>query len=138
LSLHESGDETIGLAGLYTYKNNQQAGTAELLPEILIAVSKTAAKEILFLGDGDTATNLDFSRSARFLAATLTPIPVKLPRLALNGPKVLTILRRAATERSLMSSRRSSRPRCQWAPKVSFVALAEVPLCLAEKQFPLR
>jgi P4 family phage/plasmid primase-like protien len=137
LSLHESGYQTIGLAGLYTYKNNPQAGTAELLPEIQIAVAKTEAKEILFLGDSDTATNLDFSRSAHFLAATLTPLVVRLPRLAVNGPKGIDDLkesRNGAFAQELEAIFAAALP---VAPKVSFVALAEVLLCLAEKQFPL-
>jgi hypothetical protein len=71
LSLYESGFETIGLPGLYTYTNDQQAGTPELLPDIHAAVARTGAEEILFIGDADTATNLDFSRSAHFLAETL-------------------------------------------------------------------
>lgn len=137
LSLHESGYQTIGLAGLYTYKNNPQAGTAELLPEIQLAVAKTEAKEILFLGDSDTATNLDFSRSAHFLAATLTPLPVRLPRLPVNGPKGIDDLkesRNGAFDQELEAIFAAA---VSVAPKVSFVALAEVLLCEAEKQFPL-
>lgn len=45
LSLAESGYETIGLTGLYTYTRTQ-AGIATLLPGIQIAVAKSGAGEV--------------------------------------------------------------------------------------------
>jgi putative DNA primase/helicase len=134
LSLYESGFETIGLPGLYTYSNDQQAGKPELLPEIHAALARTGAEEILFIGDADTATNLDFSRSAHFLATTLKPISVKLPRLAMNGPKGIDDFKESRNGTFSQELEAIFAAAVQVAPKVSFVALAEVLLGLAEKQ----
>ena len=100
-------------------------------------MAKTGAKEILFVGDSDTATNLDFSRSAHFLAATLMPIPVRLPRLAVNGPKGIDDFKESRNGSFSQELEAIFAAAVPVAPKVSFVALAEVLLGLAEKQFAL-
>jgi hypothetical protein len=135
LSLFESGYTAIGLTGLYTYTN--QNGVAKLLPEIPTAFDLATPEEIYFIGDSDTSTNLDFSRSAHFLAGSLAPIPVRLPRLALNGPKGVDDLKESTNGTFDQQFGAVLAAAISVAPKISFVALAEALLSLAEKQFAL-
>jgi hypothetical protein len=85
LSIYELGIGVIGLCGLYVYKRDEE-GNRTLLPEINQALARSCAEKV-YIADADTATNLNFARSAQFLADKLSPIRVLLPRLRLDGPK---------------------------------------------------
>ncbi len=86
LSIFELEINVIGLCGLYIYKRDEE-GNRRLLAEIDQAIARSCAEKVYFIGDADTTTNLNFARSAQFLADKLSPIPVLLPRLPLDGPK---------------------------------------------------
>ncbi len=87
ISIFEEGVEGLGLANFFVYRKDHQSGRRELLPEIKEAIQKAAPQTIYLWGDADTATNLLFSMSARFLAEAVQPITVALPRLSPAGPK---------------------------------------------------
>ncbi len=81
LCLNEHGFTAIGLPGFYAYNDE------DLLPELPEALAALKPKRIFFLGDSDTCLNHRFSIAAAKLAALVTPTPVLLPRLPLDGPK---------------------------------------------------
>ncbi|MDB4745819.1 DUF3631 domain-containing protein [Verrucomicrobia bacterium] len=85
LSLIESRIAAIGLPSFFTYNND--GGEKKLLEGIMDAVNKLHTGRILFLGDSDTATNSEFSRSALFLAEKMNKIGIQLilPRLPIDG-----------------------------------------------------
>jgi hypothetical protein len=87
ISIFEQGVEGLGLANFFVYRKDQQTGIKKLLPEIVDAIKTAAPQKIYLWGDADTATNLLFSMSARFLAEAVQPITVALPRLSVAGPK---------------------------------------------------
>jgi DNA polymerase-1 len=81
LALSEAGYNAVALPGLYCYCDQ------EILPGLLDAVESIAPPTIFFTGDADTLFNLDFYRSAKFLADAFTDIPVRLIQPPLDGPK---------------------------------------------------
>jgi hypothetical protein len=86
LSLAGEAVPAIGLPsfGSYTSEGDKKI----LLGGILDAINARQVDSVYFLGDSDTATNSEFSRSAHFLAAELSECGVKvhLPRIPLDGP----------------------------------------------------
>ncbi len=84
LSLIDSGIKAIGLPSFGTYVNDAE-GEPQLLDGIAKVITRTKPERILFLGDSDTATNYEFSRYAVFLAQSIAPIPVELPRIPVDG-----------------------------------------------------
>ncbi len=87
MSIFEEGVAGLGLANFFVYRKDHQSGARHLLPEIKEAIKRAAPQNIYLWGDADTATNLQFSISARFLAEAVQPISVLLPRLSISGPK---------------------------------------------------
>ncbi len=83
LSLVDAGVKAIGLPSFGTYTRTETG--VKLLAGIPEAIACTKPERLLFLGDSDTATNAEFSRSAVNLAS-LSGLPVALPRIPLNGP----------------------------------------------------
>jgi DNA polymerase-1 len=81
LALCEAGYNAVALPGLYCYCDQV------LLPELRDAVELIAPPTIFFIGDADTLFNLDFYRSAAFLADAFPNIPVRLIQPPLDGPK---------------------------------------------------
>ena len=138
LAIFESGMQVIGLCGLYVYKRGAE-GDKRLLPEIGQAFARSCAEKVYFIGDADTATNLNFSRSAQFLADKSAPIPVYLPRLPLNGPKGFDDWKESWNGASAQEARNYVEEFFAAAllvePGLSFVALAEILLASAEPQF---
>lgn len=86
LSLAGEGVPAIGLPsfGSYTSEGDKKI----LLGGILDAINARQVDSVYFLGDSDTATNAEFSRSALFMATELGKRGVKvyLPRIPLDGP----------------------------------------------------
>jgi hypothetical protein len=138
LSVYELGMPVIGLCGLYTYKSDEK-GEKTLLAEIDQATTRSSAEKVYFIGDADTATNLHFARSAQFLADKLSPIPVLLPRLPLDGPKGFDDWKDswngASTIEAGMHIEALFAEALSVKPGLSFVALAEILLAVAEPQF---
>ena len=87
MSIFEEGVAGLGLANFFVYRKDHQTGVRQLLPEIKEPIKTTAPQKIYLWGDADTATNLLFSISARFLAEAEQPISVALPRLSVAGAK---------------------------------------------------
>ena len=81
LALSEAGYNAVALPGLYCYCEQ------EILPGLAQAVELVAPPTIYFVGDADTLFNLDFYRSAKFLADKINDIPVRLIQPPLDGPK---------------------------------------------------
>ncbi len=81
LALCESGYNAVGLPGLFCYCDG------EILPGLAQAVGLVAPPAINFIGDADTLFNLDFYRSAKFLADAFKGTPVRLIQPPLDGPK---------------------------------------------------
>jgi hypothetical protein len=134
LSLMGYGYSVIGLPSFICYKKDE-SGERQLLPGIRTALDQTRAKDVFFIGDSDTASNIEFSRSAHFLASALKPILVRLPHLALEGPKGVDDLKeklgaiefKAALARCLAEATLID-------PEASFVYLAGVLLEAAAAQ----
>jgi P4 family phage/plasmid primase-like protien len=85
LSLIDAGIKAIGLPNFNTYARDV-AGQARLLDGLREALDYTKPERLLFLGDSDTATNVEFSRNAIFLADSVKPLLVLLPRIPISGP----------------------------------------------------
>jgi len=66
ICLAANGFSVVGLSNFTCYKRDK-TGERRLLPGIRTALEKTRAREAFFIGDSDTATNFEFSRSAHFL-----------------------------------------------------------------------
>jgi putative DNA primase/helicase len=85
LSLLELGVYTIGLPSFFVYIKDDD-GRRRFLSDLQKAFSKEI-KTIYFIGDADTCTNFEFSRSAAFLARNAYQAQVLLPRIPFGGPK---------------------------------------------------
>ena len=138
LSIRELGMQVLGLCGLYVYSNDKE-GNRALLPEINLALGRSCAEKVYFIGDADTATNLNFARSAQFLADKIAPTAVLLPRLPLDGPKGFDDWKESWNGAPAEEARNYVEEFLAAAflvePGLSFVALAEILLEAAEPQF---
>jgi hypothetical protein len=138
LSIFELGMQVIGLCGLYTYRSDKD-GKKNLLVEIEHALAHSRAEKVFFIGDADTATNLNFARSAQFLTDQIAPIPVSLPRLPLGGPKGFDDWKESWNGASTIEAGMHVENFFAGAPPVkpglSFVALAEILLEITRPQF---
>jgi len=85
LALIDAGIKAIGLPNFNTYVRSEK-WEPHLLAGIADAIAYTKPERILFLGDNDTATNFAFAVNAVFLANSLKPLPVLLPRIPVVGP----------------------------------------------------
>jgi DNA polymerase I-like protein with 3'-5' exonuclease and polymerase domains len=92
MSLVESGFPAIGLPGLHCYVRDTN-DQPQLLPAIHQAVELVRPAELCFIGDSDTATNLEYYRSAGMLSQCFRQIQLKLIQLPLGGPKGIDDLR---------------------------------------------
>jgi hypothetical protein len=92
LSLREAGFQTIGLPGLCCYTLDAN-GHPQILPELHDAIRYVQSREICFIGDTDTVSNLQYARSGHFLATNFPSIAVQLVQLPLNGVKGVDDLR---------------------------------------------
>ena len=72
LALSEAGYNAVALPGLYCYSDH------EILPDLAQAVALIEPPTIFFVGDADTVFNLDYYRSAKFLADRFNDISVRL------------------------------------------------------------
>lgn len=91
LSIAEEGYQSAALPGFYGYAHG------ELLPELKALLDKLRPSKIYFIGDNDTCLNFRFSIAAVKLAELVSPIPIYLPRLPLNGPKGIDDLKETLT-----------------------------------------
>jgi hypothetical protein len=66
MALREAGFQAIGLPGLHCY--TRKLGMPQPLAGIPEAVDIVKPEVIRFIGDSDTLTNLEYFRSAHFLA----------------------------------------------------------------------
>jgi hypothetical protein len=86
LSLLELGVWAIGLPSFTVYQRDEE-GNRQLLRDLQTTVAKEKPNAFYYLGDSDTSTNFEFSRNAEFLASTVNPTKVFLPRIPINQPK---------------------------------------------------
>ena len=86
LALREDDFQGCGLPCLHCYSKDNN-GHPQILPELYEAIRFAEPENIVFVSDNDAVTNLEFFRSAHFLATTFPQIPVSLVQLPLNGPK---------------------------------------------------
>ena len=86
LSLLELGIYSIGLPSFVVYSNDEN-GNRQLLRDLQVTITKEKPDLLYFLGDGDTASNFEFSRQASFLASAAYPSKVFLPRIGIDRPK---------------------------------------------------
>lgn len=94
LAMVEEGYQSIGLGGLYGYTNEN--GNHQVLPALYEAVRFVQPKVFTFIGDSDTVLNIDYYRSAHFLASLFPEILVRLLQLSWRGPKGIDDLREAS------------------------------------------
>jgi hypothetical protein len=92
LAMREAGFETIGLPGLHCYCRDTN-NNPQILPALFEAVRFADPGEIIFAGDADVVTNLEFYRSGHFLAVTFPRIAIRLFELPIDGPKGVDDLR---------------------------------------------
>jgi hypothetical protein len=83
LALAEAGYPAIGISGFFGFS---EKGGEKLVPEMAAAIEYLRPATIYFCGDSDTALNYQFSVAAVRMAKLLQPMPVRLPRIPLNGP----------------------------------------------------
>ena len=99
LALAEAGCETIGFPGLHCYTRQEVEGeelAPVLLKGILEAVATTKCERLVFVGDSDTLTNIEYYRSAGVLAQELPEgVSVGLLQVPLGGPKGVDDIRHA-------------------------------------------
>lgn len=81
LSLLEAGIPAVGIGGISCAFHDD-----DLVPGLREVFRENPWKRIYFLGDGDTSLIFDFSREAVKLGRKVSPIPVLLPRIGLDGP----------------------------------------------------
>jgi hypothetical protein len=98
LALCEAGYMACGLGGLHCYTRDIN-DNPQILPALWDAVRFVAPAQLYFVGDSDTWLNLEYYRSAQFLAVTFPSVTVHLLRLAPGGPKGIDDLRAALGER---------------------------------------
>jgi DNA polymerase-1 len=92
LAVAEAGYQSIGLPGLSCYQKDAD-DIPQILPELYEAVQFAQPEEICFVGDADTVTNLEYTRSAAVLASVFQTLTVRLLQLPLGGPKGVDDLR---------------------------------------------
>jgi hypothetical protein len=92
LALRESGFQGCGLPCLHCYSRDIN-NNPQILPDLYEAIRFANPSQIVFIGDSDTATNLEFFRSIHFLATTFPGLSVRLVQLPLDGPKGVDDLR---------------------------------------------
>jgi hypothetical protein len=132
LALHDAGIRAIGLPSFCVYTNDDN-GRPRLLMDLRVAIQKWSPTSIYFIGDNDTATNFEFARSAVFLAWTIAPVELHLPRIPLDGPKGPDDLREKLKEQFDPFLRELIKSAVLVSPKLSSVALAIV---LLEREAP--
>jgi hypothetical protein len=81
--LMEAGFAAVGMSGFF---GAMQKGGEALVSELGDVIAKLRPTRILFCGDADTALNYQFAVAVVRFAKLVAPIPVALPRIALNGP----------------------------------------------------
>jgi hypothetical protein len=92
LAIAEAGYQAIGLAGLSCYQHDAN-NNRQIIPELYEAIRFAQPATIYFVGDADTVTNLEYTRSAHFLALMFPAITVRLLQVPLGGPKGIDDLR---------------------------------------------
>ena len=73
LSMWEAGNPTIGLPGLHCYTRDGN-GNPQILPALFDAIRFVQPSEIVFIGDADTVLNIQYYRSAHFLATAFPKV----------------------------------------------------------------
>lgn len=94
ISLVEAGIPAVGMSGFYGYrygKKHPQAG--KLVAELVAIFAHHDIKEVLFLGDNDTALNAQFSDALVEFVALVPSATVRAPRISLDMPKGIDDLR---------------------------------------------
>ena len=86
LSMWESGNPTIGLPGLHCYTRDGN-GNPQILPALFDAIRFVQPTEIVFIGDADTILNIEYYRSAHFLATAFPKVAVHLLQVPFGSPQ---------------------------------------------------
>jgi P4 family phage/plasmid primase-like protien len=86
LSLAEEGWPVIGLPNFVVYQRDNN-GQPKLLTDLARAFKKYQPKNVFFVTDNDTASNFEFSRQAVFLAQSILPVTLYLPRIPISQSK---------------------------------------------------
>jgi Domain of unknown function (DUF3854) len=86
LAMNEAGVYAIGIPSFTVYQKDEN-GYRQLLDDLRRIFDHEGIKTIYFIGDADTATNFEFSRSAAFLARNAWQAKVFLPRIPFDAPK---------------------------------------------------
>lgn len=123
LSLAEEGWLVVGLPNFNVYQRDPN-GLAQLLPDLGRALGKHQPHQIFFIGDSDTATNFEFSRQAAFLAQTVIPARVFLPRIPITEQKGIDDCKEALGKAFQQFFDRLINTAVELDPKLSAVSLA--------------
>lgn len=89
LSLVAHGIPAVGMSGFFGFstKNGDDPNADPVLgDEARTVLSALNPKQLLFVGDSDTAVNHQFAIAAIRFTRMVQPIPVKLPRTPLDAP----------------------------------------------------
>lgn len=95
LALAESGIAAVGITGFYGF-----ASEGCILKELAFILNGSGIREILFLGDSDTALNWQFADAAVKLKRIYQDTTIRLPRLPLDGPKGIDDLKQEYIDKS--------------------------------------
>ena len=100
LSMWEAGNPTIGVPGLHCYTRDGN-GNPQILPALFDAIRFVQPTEIVFIGDADTILNIEYDRSAHFLATAFPKVAVHLLQVPFGSKRRASMI---FVERSIESS----------------------------------
>jgi hypothetical protein len=94
LAAAEAGYAAFGLPGLHRYTAPDDVSEPLLLPGIIDWIELIQCSQIVFIGDSDTISNIEYFRSAGVLARAIPPnVSVSVLPLPLDRPKGLDDVR---------------------------------------------